>query len=363
MAQSSYQLINLTSDLTLTWPSSFTGGPVVLDINDVNANNNGWKITLPDATLVPPGQNFIFNNVSGFAFQIIGANLLTLLADVASGDIIEMYLIDNSTPNGTWRVVPFGGGANYITQFTAISSDGSVLITNGTVTPPTGIIDFELNDSLFNLYTVNATKFLVIDDTNPLSFVTRELIGGANIIITDGDGIVDNPIIDLNPVVSSLASMGVGDITLNSDTIENSVTDGDLRLTTTGNGSVIINGVTIDASGNLSGVTNLVAPKAYCSFTDTLVGLGNTIVIQDQVNISSVTGNGGTYILNFITPMADTNYGVFITLGSTGGSLPFISNAYYIVKQTTSVTIIVTDASGELVLAVPNGASVTIMSS
>ncbi len=72
--------------------------------------------------------------------------------------------------------------------------------------------------------------------------------------------------------------------------------------------------------------------------------------------------SAGTYKLTFTKAMSSLNYGVFITLGSTGGDLPFISNAYVIVKELTYVTIIVTDASGELVLSAPYGVSVMVMS-
>lgn len=363
MAQSTYQLLNLTSNITLTWPSSFSGGPVILDINDVNSNQNGWQIILPDATLVQAGQNFVFNNISGFDVEIVANDGITILTTLTSGEVIEMYLIDVSTSNGTWRIIPFGGGASSITQFTAESSDSSIVITNGTVTPPMGVIDFQLTASLFNLNSVNTTDFLVVTNTNPLTFTTREFIGGENIIISNGDGIVGDPIIDVNPTLTSLSSVTVGNMSLLGDLITNNVTNGNLQLNTNGTGQVQINGVSIDSNGNLSGVTNLVAPKAYCTFTDTLVGIGNTIVVQDSVNVSSVTGEGGTYTIAFVTPMASLEYGVFITLGSTGGSLPFISNGYYIVKQLASVTIIVTDASGELVLAAPHGVSVMVMSS
>lgn len=363
MAQSTYQLLNLTGNITLTWPSSFSGGPVVLDINDLNPNASGYHIILPDATLVQAGQNFVFNNISGFSVEIVANDESTVLATLTSGEVIQMYLIDVSTSNGTWRVVPFGGGASSITQFTAESTDSSIVITNGTVTPPMGVINFQLPPSLFNLNNVNETSFLVVTNTNPLTFQTDVLVGGTNINIQNSAGITGDPIINLDTTLTGIASAQIGDMTLSGEVITNDVVNGNIQIVTNGTGQVQINGVTIDADGNIAGIGNLVAPKAYCSFTDTLVGMGNIIVVDNSVNVSSVTGNEGTYTVNFIAPMASIEYGVFITLGSTGGSLPFISNGYYIVKQTTSVTIIVTDASGELVLAAPHGVSVMVMSS
>lgn len=363
MAQSTYQLLSFTTTITLTWPASFTGTPVVLDINDINTTTNNGTIILPDATLVSNGQNMIFNNVSGVPVYILASDGSTALSHLLSGSIIEMYLINNTTSNGTWRIVPFGGGATSITELIAESTDNSITITNGTVTPPTGTIDFQLPTSITNLNLMSTTDLLVIDGTNPLTFKTVEVIGGENIIVSNGDGLSGNPIIDLNGTLTSLSSITVGDMTLSGEVITNNNVDGNIQLNTNGTGAVQINGVSISSTGNLSGVTNLVSPKAYCCFTDTLTGGSNTIVIEDQVNIASVTGSGGTYVITFITPMDSINYGVITTLGSTGGSLPFISNSYYIVRETNSVTVIVTDASGQLVLSVPNGISVILISS
>jgi hypothetical protein len=364
MAQSSYQLIVLVEDLVLTWPSSFNGNPVINDINDIEAVSTGFSITLPDATLVSPGQNFIVNNVSSNSFDILLNDGTTLLTPdgVAAGQVIEIYLTSTSTSNGSWRVISPSGSFNGIVELTAQSTDNSIVVTGGNVTPPSGVINFALPTSITNLNKLATTDFLVVTNTAPLTFNTVELVGGENITITNGNGLGGDVIIDLNTVITSLDSLTVGNMTMTGDLITNNLVNGNIQLNTNGTGQIQLNGVNIDANGNISGVGNFISAAAYCVFTDTIVGTSNQIVIQQQANISSVTGSGGTYMIHFTSPMNTFNYGVFITLGSTGGSLPFISNAYNIVKTTTSVTIIVTDASGELVLSAPHGVSVMIMS-
>ena len=71
MSQNSYQLLNLTANIVLSWPSSFGSGSVVCDINDVNTNAGGRTITMPNATLVPNGTSAIFNNISGNSYTIL----------------------------------------------------------------------------------------------------------------------------------------------------------------------------------------------------------------------------------------------------------------------------------------------------
>jgi hypothetical protein len=374
MAQSSYQLINLTSDIVLTWPFSFAGPPTVADINDVSPNQDGWTIAMPDATLAPVGQNVVFNNISAFSFQIIANDLTTVIATIDAGEVVTLYLYDNTTSpalNGLWRVIPYGSGTNAIVSLIAESTDSSITITNGAITPPGGTINFQLPTSIFNLNEVSTTAFPVITGTDPLTWQTVDLVAGENINITNPNGIAGDPVINLATVVTGLSAMTAGNLTISGEVIVSDVTNGNIQLSTSGTGQVQINGVNIDPSGNLTGINNLTVngffnnpfmPQAWCVFTDIIVGLSNLIVIQKQANVASVTGSAGTYTITFTTPMSSVNYGVHISLGSTGGALPFISNAYWIVRETTSVTIIVTDASGELVLSVPHGVTVTILS-
>jgi hypothetical protein len=365
MAQDTYQRIDLITDIEMTWPFAFAGAIEVLDMNVINPNQAGWTIAMPDATLGVAGQNFKFNNVSGFSFQLIANDLITVIATVTAGQVVQIYLDNISTTNGTWLVLT-PPAVNAITQITAQSSNNSISITNGTVTPPTGTIDFKLPTSLTNLLNLNTTDLLVVASTNPLTFRTVTLTGSSNITVNDGNGISGNPIFSLATSLTGLASVDTGSIDLTgSAIIVNSDTNGNIQISTNGTGKIQMNGVSIDANGNMTGIANFVAPRAFCFFTDTIVGVNNVIVIGNQINIASVVllaGSTGTYRLTFTTAMPNANYGVQITLGSNGGVLPFISNGYFIVRTTTYVDIEITDASGSLVLSTPYGVSVVIMS-
>jgi hypothetical protein len=362
MAQNSYQKLILVEDLVLTWPSSFNGGPVITDINDIEVIGTPRTLTLPAANLVSAGQNFIINNIDGPDFDLLYNDGSTVLSTIPEGEAFQFYLIDASTANGEWRKITPLGGFNGIVSLTAQSTYSSITITGSPVTPPNGIINFKLPESITNLNKLNATDFLIVATTNPLTFKTVELLGGENITITEGNGLGSDPVIDLNTTITSINSLTVGEMTFSGNLITNDVTNGNIQLVTNGTGNIQMNGVNIDVDGNISGINNFIGASAFFFFTDTIVGMSNQIVLRDQVNISSVTGSAGTYIGHFSSPMPNLNYAVFISLGSTGGSLPFISNAYVIVRELTSVTIIVTDASGELVLSAPHGVSVMVMS-
>jgi len=371
-SQVSYQLITLTNDIVLSWPSSFAGGPIAAGFNEVNPDQAGWTITLPDATLASNGTDVIFNNISIYTFDIL-KNDATPLHTLNPGDIIDFKIYDNSTAAGLWRIIPFGGGYNGIVAFEASSSDNSIDITNGNVTPPGAIIDFKLPESIFNLNNVIATGIPVIKSAAPLTWATTTLIAGTNVNITDGDGILGNPTINLLPDVVNLNSLQVGEFTLNGLDLYTTTPDGTISLASNGTGYLILNDVTVDTQGNMVVPGNITVdgqfknpftPKAWCIFTDTVVLLSNLITIEDSSNVASVTGSDGYYEITFTSPMANINYGVMISLGSLGTVLPpTVYSGFWTTRNLGSVIISVVDASGELVTSLPYGVTVMIMSS
>jgi len=372
--QVSYQLITLTNNIVLSWPSSFAGGPIAAGFNDVDPDQVGWTITLPDATLAATGTDVIFNNISIYTFNIL-KNDNTFLYTLNPGDIIDFKVYDVSTAAGLWRIIPFGGGYNGIVAFEASSSDNSIDITNGNVVPPGAIIDFKLPASIFNLNNVITTGIPVIKSVAPLTWETTTIIAGTNINVTDGDGILADPVINLLPDVSNLNSLQVGFFKITGNELTATDINTDLLFTTSGTGKLDLNGALIDVNGNTT-ITNLTVsgsfnnpftPKSWCTFTDNIVGSSNTIVIEDGSNIrptAPVVGSNGYYEIFFDVAMANINYGVIISLGSLGTPLPpIVYSGFWTTRNLNSVIISVVDASGELVTALPYGATVMIMSS
>lgn len=369
--QYSYQSIELTADITLIWPASFGTSIAAAGYNEVTPTNDGFTITLPDATLASKGVDVIFSNVSIYEF-VVKKNDGTILETVAPGVIVDLKLYDNSTPAGGWRIIPFLGGYNGLVSFTAESSNNSIVITNGDVTPPGAVIDFQLPESIQNLNNVSTTGFPVIQTDTPLTWTTRELVAGSNITITNPDGIDGNPVISLNESVSALTSLQVGDFNISGSVLTTVSPDSSLILETQGDNYLILNNVTIDTNGKMVVNNELevtgsflspFTPKAWCTFTDVIVGESNDITLEAGANIASVTGSKGNYTITFTHPLNNiNNYGVLISLGTTGSPLPFVSHGFWTVREASYVTISIVDASGELVLSVPSGATVMVMS-
>ncbi|NBU53495.1 MAG: hypothetical protein EBS33_03875, partial [Alphaproteobacteria bacterium] len=126
--------ITLTANIQLDYPYSANLASVtVADMMDVSASLGNLNIFLPDATQTTPGFSISFNNVGANSFNIVLNDQLTLFTPVAAGKVLTVYLYDTTTPNGSWRIIPFGGGVNGISELTLTSPDDSITVTGSPV--------------------------------------------------------------------------------------------------------------------------------------------------------------------------------------------------------------------------------------
>ena len=103
----SYLSLALTADVTLEWPleSSTNEYPVarIIDVTPTGA----FSIIMPPADQTGTGQTVLFNNLGPNTVTVknsVGATLLSM----AQGEQWQIYLIDNTTAAGTWRVFRYG---------------------------------------------------------------------------------------------------------------------------------------------------------------------------------------------------------------------------------------------------------------
>jgi hypothetical protein len=365
----SYSLINLTSDVTLSWAYPFTGGVVVSNKNNIISDNDLRTMTLPSSKLVTVGTSLLFNNVGFHDFTLLDNSGAPIGNIILPSEIREIYLTDTSTDAGIWCMIPFGEGSSAISVISATSSNNSINITPGTITAPSGNFDFTLSASLqnLNLLTSNALPgFPVITANNPLTWKTVVLVGGTNVNIDNGDGVIDAPIINLNSAISGLTALNVGSFALSGTTLTTSETDGSLALSSNGKGHLGLNGVNIDTLSNITNVNNLTVSgsitspavaSAQCFFFDNN-NVTNNITLQSNYNIASVTGGNGAYVVTFTIPFPDGNYTVLLSLcRGTETIAPF--TAFFRSRSAESMIIYTVDTLGNLVTAA-DGVSVVV---
>jgi hypothetical protein len=85
-----------------------TGTTTVLTVtsvpNYVVTGSGGQTYQLPDATTLPNGVNFTFNNNQSSGTIVVKNNSSTTIATIQSGGLVDVSLLSNSIAAGTWDV-------------------------------------------------------------------------------------------------------------------------------------------------------------------------------------------------------------------------------------------------------------------
>lgn len=111
-ANATFLALAMSTDVELAWPiEQAINGNVVADTIEVNATAPGLNIDLPDARQVSTGYTTCFNNVGANTVSVRSATGATLLS-LISGTAWVLYLADNSTEGGTWRVFQLGASVS-----------------------------------------------------------------------------------------------------------------------------------------------------------------------------------------------------------------------------------------------------------
>ena len=107
-----YAAYSFDANLSLVWPfEALDGTEVAANIIDGTATVASLLVSMPNCTLVSTGQSNLFNNVGAQAFTVVDYSGNTLI-NILPGEQWLIYLTDNSTVNGTWRVVRYGASTS-----------------------------------------------------------------------------------------------------------------------------------------------------------------------------------------------------------------------------------------------------------
>lgn len=107
-----YLSLPISASVVLGWPlESNITSPAAAEIIDVSASVGGLTVQLSDARQVSTGYCALFNNVGANTFSVLDAQGNTLFAPT-SGQAWQLYLSDNSTLQGTWRVFQYGASVS-----------------------------------------------------------------------------------------------------------------------------------------------------------------------------------------------------------------------------------------------------------
>lgn len=126
----SYSSLTLTADITLSWPEeTSTNVNLATRIIDVTQASAGFSIILPDAKKSGTGNTILFNNRGSHTFTVKNAGG-TQVGTIASGQLWQVYLTNNSTVDGTWVLLQYGATTS---TANASSLAGTGIVAVGTL--------------------------------------------------------------------------------------------------------------------------------------------------------------------------------------------------------------------------------------
>ena len=123
----SYSSVALSANIVLSWPEeTSTNVNLATRIMDVTPSSTGFTITLPDAKKSGTGNTILFNNKGSDTFTVLNAGG-TQVGTIASGQLWQIYLTNNSTSNGTWELLQYGA-ATSSANASALAGTGIVAV-------------------------------------------------------------------------------------------------------------------------------------------------------------------------------------------------------------------------------------------
>lgn len=274
-SQPSFLQVLLTSDIILSWPIEIAAGgaAIVADIIEVSANADNLTISLSDARQTSTGYTSLFNNIGTHTFSVLDSTGTTLMT-VASGEVWEIYLADNSTAAGTWRVFQYGAGVSSANA-AALAGAGLVAITT------TLNEEMEVQAEAADYAIVNADRAKIIEWTGGTGNITLPAAGtvGANwfvIIKNSGTGIAT--VTPTSGTIDQIASLnfspeesafivtdGTNYFTVGFGQSVNSVFDF-VAINVAGTGDFVLTGANLNRvsyrfTGVLTGNRNIIVPN------------------------------------------------------------------------------------------------------
>lgn len=260
---SQYANLTLTGDVRLSWPTQFQNiNQVVANFMDIQTVVADLSIRMPDCTETSTGQTVIFSNIGGVDIAIVANDGTTAITTAVAGTARTLVLTSNSSVNGTWEDVPFGGGSPVITALTLRTNDAvttanmAITIDGGGSFPITtaAVVDFDFKNpsdlySLLNFAAATGVVAHTAVNTYQLKLLRgitgRIVIGNANagsagditFNVADDLGLA-NPLNSVNTTtlyVTTIASpppgTGAADITITPGTgTGNLIVNADLQL-------------------------------------------------------------------------------------------------------------------------------------
>ncbi len=336
-----YLALTMSTDQTLQWPiEQQIGGNVAAAIVDVNSTGPGLNINLSDARQVSTGYTSLFNNVGANTVSIRNSTGGTLLS-LTSGTVWEIYLTDNTTAAGTWRVFQFG--ASVSTAVAAALAGAGLKAIGPTLNEKISISSHNANYALIDsdratmaMWIGGAGTFTLPDPSTVGAdwFASIRNSGSGDLTVTPAAGLIDATASKTFPSTSSafVVTDGTNYYTLGFGLSATGGTFGYDPLNIAGSGDFTLAGadlnrIAYNLTGLLTGNRNLIVPTAVQQYWITNNTTGAfTVTVKTALGTGIIVTQGTAAILYcdgtnvVIAQSTGTTFPITIGEGGTGAT-------------------------------------------
>jgi len=303
----SYRSITLSANTQLQWPIN---GNATDDfsarIMEVTATSAGLQLRMPPANQTSVGNDALIRNVGANSFQVRDYDGVNIIATVAAGQAIYIYITTNPDEEGTWGLINFGVGSSSV-DAAALQGYG-ILAIGATLNQSHPVNTFSSSATATATYraqtwvwtggagTLTLTAASTLGD-NWFLMVRNSGTGALTIAGSGGDLINGSASIVLQPTDSAFVvcsgttfyTVGLGKTTqFNFTQLTKNVITGTYTLTAVEAGNVVQT-----YTGTLTGNVTIVVPPTVQVYyvSNQTVASGFTLTITTNV------GGGTDYIL------------------------------------------------------------------
>ena len=287
--------------------------------------SGGQIIRLPDATTLPNGATFTFNNNQSSGAITVQNNSSTTVATINSGGYVTVVLLNNSTAAGSWdrhdstpsNVSWSTNTLDYPGSITSATWNGSVIAlnrggTNANLTANAGAVSYSTSTAL--ALTAVGTSGQVLT-SNGTSAPTWQTVSGSGATITDDTTTNATEY----PLFSTTTSGSLSTVYTSSTKYKYNPSTGTLTATV--------------FSGNLaaSNLTGTTLPSSIVTSSLTSVGTIGTGVWNGTTIGILYGGTGQTTAnaaFNALAPSQTSNSGKYLTTDGTNTSWASLGNTY-----------------------------------